>query len=944
MRTDEKILRRLNRVPALVALATVGLLLALACPAAIARPAQAGPAAAAKPSGDPVRFWSLGRFDKGSGAVTVASDSLPDGTLRQSIEVAPATFDFQPPFPYSSFLSPEKASAGVFSSADGAQSSVLAQAPPNPSKFGEPDGTFSNLDEYQAYVKRTRKASLQVTLSDLQLRTVDTNGQPDLAECARADCTRIKSFADFQVRAYAASAGGDFFRVGGAVYLEGHQHVWRQDPSTLTGSFRGLWGPTQFTTDLDADHSHTGAFAVKRLNGPITLNIPLTRVRRGELFAVHVSLGGVAVDDRGGESGAQAFIQDPQRVGPALRANGLEPRGAPRFKEPPVRPRPAASCPAGPRPHAGTVQFRHPTFSVGEDGLTPMVLVTRTGGSRGAVSVTVKTSDGTARSGIDFAPTRTRVRFENGDTSPRLVEIPIREDRTVESAEDFTVSLSPAQCATLGQPRHATVTILDDDQAPPPPPPTFTVGGTVDGLDGSGLVLVNRGTELHVSGNGRFTFPGTFPAGSPLDVRVQAQPTNPDQVCSVVDGTGTITADVTNVAVHCTRVAIPAGLDTTFGSGGRVTIPITGEGRAVLIQPGGGIVTVGPREVGNTFHFDFAATRHDAAGNLDPTFGTGGIATTDLGGNDDKAKDAALLPDGGFVAVGLADPAGLANTDFGIARYTPDGQPSPAFPVGGFVTTDVAGRGDGANAVAVQPNDGKIVAAGFAQTSPIDFDFALARYNPDGTLDRSFGANGIVTTDLGSLDDAANGVAIQSDGKIVAVGVSGENVALARYLPDGALDPTFNGGGTAVSDLGFDDVANGVAITPGGTILVAGTRLGAHINLDAYVASYGPNGRLNLGFGSGGVASADLSGGDDFGDDLVLDASGDIIVVGTATSATVTDMALVRFKPDGTVAASLTTDFHGTGDFGHALAIDAQGRIVAAGSTGDQFALMRASL
>ena len=86
-------------------------------------------------------------------------------------------------------------------------------------------------------------------------------------------------------------------------------------------------------------------------------------------------------------------------------------------------------------------------------------------------------------------------------------------------------------------------------------------------------MLVNRGTELHLSGNGRFTFPGTFPAGSPLDVRVQAQPTNPDQVCSVVDGTGTITADVTDVAVHCTRVAIPAGLDTTFGSGGRVTIP-----------------------------------------------------------------------------------------------------------------------------------------------------------------------------------------------------------------------------------------------------------------------------------------------------------------------------------------------------------------------------------
>jgi uncharacterized delta-60 repeat protein len=259
------------------------------------------------------------------------------------------------------------------------------------------------------------------------------------------------------------------------------------------------------------------------------------------------------------------------------------------------------------------------------------------------------------------------------------------------------------------------------------------------------------------------------------------------------------------------------------------------------------------------------------------------------------------------------------------------------------VTTDVAGRADGANAVAVQP-DGKIVAAGFAQTTPIDFDFALARYNPDGTLDHSFGANGIVTTDLGDLNDTANAVAIQPNGDIVAVGVSGENVALARYNPNGTLDPTFNAGGTVVSDLGFDDVANGVAISPGGTIFVAGTRLGSHVNLDLYVASYGPNGRLNLGFGSGGVASPDLSGHDDFGDDIALDASGDIIVVGSATSTTVTDMALVRFRPDGTVAASLSTDFHGTGDFGHALAIEAQGQIVAAGTTADHPALMRATL
>lgn len=428
-------------------------------------------------------------------------------------------------------------------------------------------------------------------------------------------------------------------------------------------------------------------------------------------------------------------------------------------------------------------------------------------------------------------------------------------------------------------------------------------------------------------------------------MRVQAQPTNPDQVCSVVDGTGTVTSDVSHVAIHCTRVATPTGLDTSFGAGGRISTPGGGDARAVLIRPDGRIIVVGRRDVGANFHFQFGAAAYDAAGNLDRSFGTQGIATIPLGGSDDEAFDAADDRDGGFVAVGRTDAAGLTNTDFGVARYTADGQPNPTFPTGGFVRTDVAGRADGANAVAVQA-DGKIIAAGFAQTTPIDFDFALVRYNADGTLDRSFGGDGIITTDLGSQNDAANAVAIQPDGKIVAVGVTGENVAVARYLPDGALDPSFGGTGTVVSDLGFDGVANGVAITSGGTILVAGTRLGPHANLDPIVASYGPNGRLNAGFGDLGVADTDLSGGDDFGDDLVLDSHGGIVVVGTASSPTVTDMALVRYRLDGTLDTFLTTDFHGAGDFGHALAVDPNGGIVAAGTIADgsenEFGLIRA--
>ena len=204
-------------------------------------------------------------------------------------------------------------------------------------------------------------------------------------------------------------------------------------------------------------------------------------------------------------------------------------------------------------------------------------------------------------------------------------------------------------------------------------------------------------------------------------------------------------------------------------------------------------------------------------------------------------------------------------------------------------------------------------------------------------------ANGIVTTDLGTFDDSIADIALQPDGKIVAVGAAFENAALARYLPDGQLDPTFGNAGTVIGGLGTDQF-NGIAVTPGGTILLAGTGGGPN-GTDPIVASYGPTGKLNLGFGTLGVAQADLSaGGDDSGDDLVVKADGDIVLVGSAASATGSDMALVRFKPDGTLDTSMTADLSGFSDFGHALAIDAQGRIVAAGTAGGQFGLLRANL
>ena len=114
-----------------------------------------------------------------------------------------------------------------------------------------------------------------------------------------------------------------------------------------------------------------------------------------------------------------------------------------------------------------------------------------------------------------------------------------------------------------------------------------------------------------------------------------------------------------------------------------------------MIQPGGQIVTAGWRTVGTGIDTDFALTRNNPDGTLDTGFGTNGIATTDLGGGDDQASDAALLPDGGIVAVGRTDALGILKTAFGVVGYLPDGTPDANFGTGGIVTTPFFGKGAG---------------------------------------------------------------------------------------------------------------------------------------------------------------------------------------------------------------------------------------------------------
>ncbi|MGH2733731.1 MAG: delta-60 repeat domain-containing protein, partial [Actinomycetota bacterium] len=193
----------------------------------------------------------------------------------------------------------------------------------------------------------------------------------------------------------------------------------------------------------------------------------------------------------------------------------------------------------------------------------------------------------------------------------------------------------------------------------------------------------------------------------------------------------------------------------------------------------------------------------------------------------DEVRGVVLQPDGKIVAAGLAtvNPA-ISDYDSAVVRYNPDGSLDTTFDGDGKVTHSIGPDYDEARSVALQP-DGKIVAAGVASNG-LDFDFALLRYNPDGTLDTGFDGDGVVTTAIGGSHDVARSVALQPDGKILASGyaqLTNRDFAFVRYHPDGTLDTTFSGDGKVTVDLGGADVVWGVAVQPDQKIVAAGESL-----------------------------------------------------------------------------------------------------------------------
>lgn len=355
-------------------------------------------------------------------------------------------------------------------------------------------------------------------------------------------------------------------------------------------------------------------------------------------------------------------------------------------------------------------------------------------------------------------------------------------------------------------------------------------------------------------------------------------------------------------------------------------------------------VTTGKIKAPTVFKPDVMAAYQGvlAAGDLDLSFGTGGSVTTSISGIWDVPSDVAVQSDGKIVVGGTADVVG----DFALSRYNNDGSLDATFGTGGKVTTDFGFGSSAGFGLAIQP-DGKIVMVGNANQ-----DFGVARHNGNGSLDTTFGTGGTVTTDFGGNESAAAAL-IQPDGKIVTVGNTNLNVAaVVRYNSDGTLDSTFGSGGKVTSNVESNISVADAVLQADGKILVAGE---APSN-DFGVIRYNSNGTLDTTFGNNGKVTTDFGSGNtltspfdgyDRGSAIILQPDGKFVVLGTTNYFSNTrDFALARYNSNGTLDTTFGTGGKVTTNFedldrAEDLVLQPDGKIIAVGDGGNAFASAR---
>ena len=391
-------------------------------------------------------------------------------------------------------------------------------------------------------------------------------------------------------------------------------------------------------------------------------------------------------------------------------------------------------------------------------------------------------------------------------------------------------------------------------------------------------------------------------------------------------------AGLTSAAVFTApALANPGDLDPSFdGDGTTVTrLARTDWGEAVAVQPNGKIV-VAATASGRSAH-RFAVVRYTAAGKLDSTFGGNGKVQTKISDCGCASAFAlALQPDGKIVVAGMTwvmTSNGLGRARFALVRYRPDGSLDRSFGHKGRVVTNLGPGYDAASAVIVRPN-GKIVAAGTAAGFR---KIALVRYKPDGTLDPTFGGGGLAFADVApGRSEGARDLAAQANGKLVAGGSVGAlQFALVRFTRSGVLDTSFGGDGVVTADFGDQESAAAVAIQTDGKIVAGGTGEEGGVVLARFKSDGSPDPTFD---GDGKVVASIAT----TANDVVVQEDGRIVAAGTDGLG----FGLARFEVDGSLdptfgsGGTVSTNFPGDDTEVEEVALQADGKLVAVGWTG----------
>jgi len=338
--------------------------------------------------------------------------------------------------------------------------------------------------------------------------------------------------------------------------------------------------------------------------------------------------------------------------------------------------------------------------------------------------------------------------------------------------------------------------------------------------------------------------------------------------------------------------------------------------------------------------FTTGRTVFAALGDLDTTFGNGGVVNINNYNLNNTANDMAIQADGKLVVVGNSNTG-----NFFLSRYNTDGSVDTSFGTSGRTTTTFSGNSSVAYALVIQP-DGKLVAVGEARVLSGTYSglsrVALVRYNPDGTLDTSFGTNGLVlTANLNNDSASAFDIIIQPDGKLVAAGSASMNgatagdYALFRYYPDGSLDTNFGNSGIGTTSFtdNKSDYAKALVIQPDGK-LVAGGRTSGDAQSEFGLARFNSNGSLDTSFGSGGKATASILGGYGYAEDLILQSNDKLVATGYVYISGKAYVGVTRFNPDGGLDASfdsdgvVSTSIGNYGDLGRSLVLQNDGKLM----------------